>query len=188
MARTGQVVENPRRREWVRFDRTSADTGGACLEMHVEAEPGALSSPIHTHPNADEEMEVLAGTARFHLNGSTRDARAGEQVTVPRGTPHTFSNPFDQPLVLKGRLTPALRFETMLETIYGLTRTGRVNRNGIPNPLQAAVIFTEFRREWSPVFLPWPVRKILMPLLAIPGRLFYRAWYPEFSPDGPARV
>ena len=187
MARTGQIVENPRRHEWVRFERTSADTGGAYLEMHVEAEPGALSGPIHTHPNAEEEMEVLAGTARFHLNGSTRDARAGEHLTVPRGTPHTFSNPFDQPLVLKGRLTPALRFETMLETIYGLTRTGRVNRKGIPNPLQAAVIFTEFKREWSPAFLPWPVRTLLMPLLAIPGRLFYRPWYPEFSPDGPAR-
>lgn len=170
----------------MRFLKTSAETGGRLLEMHVEADPHALPPPMHTHPRAEERLEVESGRARVILDGVQRDVGAGDVVVIPRGSSHTWWNPFDEPLVLKGSVEPGLRFETMLETIYGLTRTGRVNKRGIPNPLQAAVIFTELSREWSPSFLPWPVRTILMPLLAIPGRLFYRPWYPEFSPNGPA--
>ena len=81
---------------------------------------------------------------------------------------------------------PALRFETFIETIYGLQRSGRVNRRGIPGPLQAAVIFREFAREWVPLFLPAPVRWLVIPVLAAIGRAAgYRYWYPEFSSEGP---
>jgi hypothetical protein len=49
---------------------------------------------------------------------------------------------------MRGQLLPAIRFETFLETIYGLQRSGQANNRGVPSPIQAAVIFYEFSREW----------------------------------------
>ena len=106
---------------------------------------------------------------------------------VRAGIAHTWWNSGPDRLVTRVELRPALGFETFMETIYGLTRAGRVNRNGVPNFLQAAVVFRAFREEWVPVFLPRLVRTLLMPVLATVGRAVgYRSWYPEFSPSGPA--
>lgn len=189
MARAGAVVENPRRKESVRFTATAAGTAGARLEMYVEAEPGGPPPPLHSHPRQEERFEVVAGALAYRIGDQEGTARAGDQATVPAGVPHTWWNAGSDTLTMRGELIPALRFETFLETIYGLQRSGRVNGDGIPNPLQAAVIFREFRREWVPEFMPWPVRALVLPLLAVIGRLRgFRPWYPEFSPEGPASL
>jgi hypothetical protein len=51
---------------------------------------------------------VTAGTLRFHaLNGQTVDAHTGDYVTVPPRSPHTFSNPYDEPAKFFNTYTPA---------------------------------------------------------------------------------
>ena len=186
MARSGQVIENPRRKERVRFVRVAADTDGEVLEMWVEAEPGGGPPPLHSHPRQEERFEVVSGTLTYRIGDRDGVASPGEGAVVPAGVSHTWWNGGSAILTMRGELVPALRFETFLETIYGLQRSGRVNDGGFPSPLQAAVIFREFSGEWVPHFLPAPVRLLVMPVLAAIGHAIgLRYWYPEFSPDGP---
>lgn len=180
------MVENPRRKERVRFLQVAGDTGGGMLEMWVEAEPGDARPPLHSHPRQEERFEVLSGRLAYRIGKVEGIALAGHWAVVPAGVAHTWWNDGEETLTMRGELVPALRFETFIETIYGLQRSGRVNARGVPRPLQAAVIFREFAGEWVPLFLPAPVRKLVIPVLAAIGRAAgYRYWYPEFSPEGP---
>ena len=156
------------------------------LEMWVEAEPGEARPPLHSHPCQEERFEVLSGRLAYRIGDVEGVASAGDRAVVPAGVAHTWWNGGSETLTMRGELAPALRFETFIETIYGLQRSGRVNEGGIPSPLQAAVLFREFSREWVPHFLPAPVRVLVIPLLAAIGRAAgFRYWYPEFSPEGP---
>jgi hypothetical protein len=45
---------------------------------------------------------------RFTTGTDFVDAEVGTVVVVPIGTPHTFSNPFDEPAAFIGLMTPDL--------------------------------------------------------------------------------
>lgn len=54
-------------------------------------------------------------------------------------------------------ITPALGFESLIETMFTLAAEGKTNRKGLPNPLRLAVIakahFDTVRLSGVPVFL-----------------------------------
>ena len=186
MASSGQVIENPRRKERVTILQSAGDTDGELLELLVEEAPTPTHPPLHSHPRQEERMEVVSGVLDYRLGDRVLKAGAGEVAVVQAGVAHTWWNSGSERLVTRVELRPALGFETFMETIYGLTRAGRVNRNGVPNLLQAAVVFRAFREEWVPEFLPRLARTLLVPILAMVGKAVgYRSWYPEFSPSGP---
>ena len=56
---------------------------------------------------------VTEGKLRFTSGTDSADVEAGSCVTVPPGTPHTFSNPFDQPTKFIFTLTPDLYVELL---------------------------------------------------------------------------
>ncbi len=65
----------------------------------------------HIHRDHDEVFIVTLGKLRFTSGAENVDAEAGACVTVPAGTPHTFSNPFDAPATFIGTMTPDLYIE-----------------------------------------------------------------------------
>jgi mannose-6-phosphate isomerase-like protein (cupin superfamily) len=48
--------------------------------------------PVHAHPNQQEIFLVTKGTALFHLNRKHIAKSAGEELTIPRGEYHKFTN------------------------------------------------------------------------------------------------
>jgi quercetin dioxygenase-like cupin family protein len=68
---------------------TSEDTGGAFL-LFEDAMDAGKRTPLHTHPDADETMYVLAGEIVMHLDGADVPVRAGGLAIAPRGVPHAF--------------------------------------------------------------------------------------------------
>jgi mannose-6-phosphate isomerase-like protein (cupin superfamily) len=60
-------------------------------------DPPRLVAPLHVHHREDEAWYVLEGTLRFRLGDEEVEARAGSAVFGPRGVPHTFWNPNDEP-------------------------------------------------------------------------------------------
>ena len=195
MARTGQVLENPRRRERVTVLASAADTGGRELILAVECEPTLERPPLHIHPRSEERFEVVAGTVSYVLGpGAAKRATAGDAVVIPAGSAHTWWNEGGETLKMRGTLAPAGRFDRFMETIYGLTRGGKVNAKGVPHLLQLAVVAHAHRDDWVPAALPAVVRAAVIPMLAAVGRLLgYRPWYPRYSEpervsdDEPAR-
>ena len=70
--------------------------------------PRSAGPPQHRHARHDEGFYVVSGTARFTIGTVTYDAAAGTLAMIPPGTPHTFANPGDEPLVLLNTFTPDL--------------------------------------------------------------------------------
>jgi len=183
MARQGDVIENPRRNEQVRLLETALETGGARIVMGVTAEPTEVGPPIHMHPAQTETFEIEGGRLTYVLGRSQpRTAGPGDLVVIPRGISHTWWNAGPDTLRMVGRLEPAGRWQTFMETVYGLIRDGKVNARGIPAPLQMAVLAWEFRNDVVFTAIPAPIRVLVLPVLAAIGRLRgYRAWYPEYT-------
>jgi quercetin dioxygenase-like cupin family protein len=65
------------------------EVGGDFLLFEDDVEPGK-STPLHTHPEADETFYVLAGTIVLHVEGVETELRAGGVAVVPRTVPHAF--------------------------------------------------------------------------------------------------
>jgi mannose-6-phosphate isomerase-like protein (cupin superfamily) len=91
--------------------------------------PGPGGPPQHVHREHDEIFIVTQGKLRFTSGADSVDVEVGSCVTVPPGTPHTFSNPFDAPATFIGTMTPDLYIEYFRDL-------GRlpVNEQGVLDP------------------------------------------------------
>ena len=64
--------------------------------------------PPHWHQKHHETFFVIAGTARFTVGDTQREAPAGTFVSVPTGAEHTFANAGDEPAIILNTFTPDL--------------------------------------------------------------------------------
>ncbi len=59
--------------------------------MNFSLEKGGAVPP-HTHQHCDEHFKVVKGEMKFTMNGKTIMKKAGEELYVPKLTPHTQAN------------------------------------------------------------------------------------------------
>jgi quercetin dioxygenase-like cupin family protein len=71
----------------IRLSCADGTDGISVLEHHA---PHGDSPPLHIHRNEDEVFHVLEGDLRVLAGGSELRAGAGQTLTVPKGTPHTY--------------------------------------------------------------------------------------------------
>jgi quercetin dioxygenase-like cupin family protein len=178
MIRTGETLENPVTGERLTFHRTSKDTGGESVLVETVVQPDGFVAAAHVHPFQTERFELLAGTLRLERGEETVTAGPGDVVVVEPGTPHRFSNAGETEAVFLCEVTPALQFESLIETMFTLAQEGRTGRRGLPNPLRLAVIakvhFDTVRLPSPPVF----VQRLALAVAAPLGRLLgYRPTY-----------
>jgi hypothetical protein len=82
-------------------------------------------------------------------------------------------------------MTPALKMEELFETTVALAMAGRVNRHGMPKPLDLALFVERFEDEARAPFPPAPVIRVLFaPLRYIARRRISRSESPR--PVSPA--
>jgi quercetin dioxygenase-like cupin family protein len=67
---------------------TGAETGGR-LSVWEHVFPKGASPPLHSHPQ-DETFYVVEGCLTIWLGEAVSEARAGDVVCAPAGTPHTY--------------------------------------------------------------------------------------------------
>jgi mannose-6-phosphate isomerase-like protein (cupin superfamily) len=180
MASAGDVIENPVTGERITFLKTSRETNGALVEMELSVRPHGFVVAAHVHRRQDETFRVLAGSLSFRLGDRELAAGAGEEVVIPAGVLHSWWNGGDEEARALLTLRPALRAETMFETIFGLARDGKTNARGMPNPLQMAVLARGADAYVGGV--PKVVQDGLFGALAAVGKLLgYRDRYPQYS-------
>ena len=92
----------------VRILEDGATTGHRLGIGEITVAPHASGPPQHRHARHDEGFYVVSGTARFTIGTTEYEASAGTLAMIPPGTPHTFANPGDEPLVLLNTFTPDL--------------------------------------------------------------------------------
>jgi mannose-6-phosphate isomerase-like protein (cupin superfamily) len=102
----GEVIQaGPMR---LRILEDGRHTGHRLGLVEVSIPPSIGGPPQHIHRQHDETFFVISGTPTFTCGGQTITAKPGTLVTVPPGTPHTFANPGEQPVIMLCTVTPDL--------------------------------------------------------------------------------
>lgn len=164
MIRAGDILENPVTGERLRFHASARDTNGEYVLVEATVQPGGIVAAAHVHPYQTERFEVLSGTLGMRLGRKKLQAEAGDVVLVDPGVTHTFWNDGENEARFVAEVRPALEFETLIETMFGLARDGRTNRKGMPNPFRLAVIA---RHHFDDVRLPFPPASLQRLALAL---------------------
>jgi hypothetical protein len=125
---------------------------------------------------------VLEGELTLKLDGQTSMLSEGETAVIEAGVWHDWWNASDRDARARVEITPGERFAHMIETLFGLARSGHTNAKGLPDPLQLALI----AREFSDVIVfrspPPAVQRALFGALAPLARWRgYRGTYPQLS-------
>jgi quercetin dioxygenase-like cupin family protein len=184
MIRSGDTLHNPVTGELIRFVRSAADTGGEYVLIEVVVEPNGAVAAAHVHPYQTEVFEILEGEITFRAGKETIVAKAGDTVRVDPGTKHKFWNAGETDARFRTEVRPALQFESLIETMFGLAADGKTNRKGMPNPLRLAVIANH---HFDDVRLPFPpawMQKVGLALGAPLGRLL--GYKPTYEPAAPS--
>jgi quercetin dioxygenase-like cupin family protein len=168
MIRKGDRLENPVTGEILIFHETSRETGGEAVLVETIVRPDGFVAAAHVHPQQTERFEVLEG--RLGLRAGDRElvAEPGDVLTVEPGTPHRFWNAGEGEARFVCEVRPALEFESLIETMFGLAAEGKTNRKGMPNPLRLAVIA---RSHFDTVRLPFPPAWMQRAALAVGASL-----------------
>ncbi|HEX4527193.1 MAG TPA: cupin domain-containing protein [Gaiellaceae bacterium] len=173
------AIEDPVSGQRVVFrQRTSDRVAG---ELFVR--PGGFV-PVHVHADQLERFESVSGALRFRLGCQRGTLGPGDVLVVPAGTAHSLQNVGGEVAHLRIELTPPLRGEQGLRTLFGLQRDGRlrVTRLGVPRPvLQFAVLFDHYLNEIQLPLVPLPVQRVVFGALARIGRWRgYASTFPEY--------
>jgi quercetin dioxygenase-like cupin family protein len=91
----------------IRFMVGGEDTQGNFALVEHPIGPRALAAPMHTHRYEDEYTYVLEGEVGVQIGEVVLVARPGDLVFKPRGVPHAFWNPADEPARALEIISPA---------------------------------------------------------------------------------
>ncbi len=179
MVHAGDEIFNPRTGQRMIFRQTGEDTNGQLLQIECFNAPNGPKEPEHVHPKQENRFEILEGSLQFSIAGRERMTGPGEIIAIPAMTPHFFWNSGDTPAHYIQEFRPALHIDSFFETWFNLAQNGKLNAQGIPNPLQTAVLLKGFWNEIQVTQPPFMVQKIMTTFLAPVGRLLgYRDQYP----------
>jgi mannose-6-phosphate isomerase-like protein (cupin superfamily) len=156
------------------FRRTSADTGGAYVELDLVMDAGGGPGNVgaHVHPDIEERLQVLEGTATVTVGRHELQVPAGSQVVIPKGMAHSIRNATDRFAVVRERFTPAKNLDyyyVQVDRAGGFAGAGRT---------RLAVLSTWYDQQY-PATLPLWMTKLGTLLVAPTARLAgVRAYYP----------
>jgi mannose-6-phosphate isomerase-like protein (cupin superfamily) len=173
---------NPATGEWIEYTIVAGDSDGALVRFNWRSMPGGVITE-HVHPHQEERFIVLAGEARFTLDGQQCVARAGEIMVVPAGVRHSEGNPGPGEIMAVVELRPAQQTKEFHEAVAGLVADGRTTRRGAPkNPLQLGATFWHFRHESRVTSPPIGIQNVMLPPLWALAKLFrVRAYYDRWD-------
>lgn len=154
--------------------RTSADTSGAFVELDLlmDAAGGPGTAGSHMHPDVDERLQVLEGTAIITVDGVDHVVPAGNQVRIAKGVSHGIRNASDRFALVRGRFEPASnmdRYYLQVDRAGGFSGAGRV---------RMAVLATWFDQQypgWAPLWLSKAGVQLIAPTARLLG---VRSYYP----------
>lgn len=174
MNRPGDVIDNPVTGEKMVFLQTGAETNGELLQIDLFVKPGGFVAAEHVHPFQDERFVIKSGTITLRIAGQEQQLATGQEAKVPAGTPHVWWNSNNEELHVVLEFRPAGRFDGFITSAFALAKAGKTNGQGLPNPLQLAVLLQEYH-DVIRLTNPPPLSGVLAPI----GKwLGYTADYP----------
>lgn len=129
----------------------AAATAGARSEVEITLPPASVMPPPHIHPQQQETCTVGDGTLDVLVGRQWRTLLAGESVTIPPGSVHTFRNRSGQNVRFRSEHIPALGFQQYLERLYWLSAMNRIRgRRDLTSALYASLLLDTHRNDQVP--------------------------------------
>ena len=169
-----QVFDNPVTGERVVMLTDPRDHPEEVLVSHLFVRPGGRVAAPHLHPAVDERFLVLKGRVGFLIGEREVELGPGEHAAVERGSVHDWWQVGDEPAEVIVEVAPGVRFTEMVGSMFGLARDGKVSAEGMPDPLQLAVMGSEYDDVIVFTKPPRIVQRLTIPPLAALGRLMGR--------------
>jgi quercetin dioxygenase-like cupin family protein len=153
--------------ETLTFTGISRGPEGERADVEGAAKPGA-GPPMHVHYLQDEGVRVISGRIGYQvLGGAPQFAGPGDMVVWPAGTAHKWWNAGDTEARMTGWCSPPGNVEYYLDSVFASTR----ENGGRPGIFDAAFLMTRYRTEFAMLELPAFVRRVVMPLAYVLGRV-----------------
>jgi quercetin dioxygenase-like cupin family protein len=154
--------------ERLTFTGVSHGPDGDRVEVDGVAQPGA-GPPMHVHHLQDEAARVVSGRMGYQVLGqAAKFADAGELVVWPAGTAHKWWNAGTTELRMTGWCKPPGNVEFFLGTLFASVKK---NGGGRPGLFDAAFLLTRYRAEYDMLELPVLVRRVLIPIFYLFGKM-----------------
>ena len=183
--RRGQVFSNPVTLERVVL-LTDPDTHPEQVFVgELSVQPTGRVAVPHRHPTSTERFAVVQGRVGFRIEDDERVLGPGEGAHIPAGAVHDWWQVGDEAAQLLVEVAPGARFAEMVGTMFGLARDGKVDRRGLPRPLQLAVTGSAYRDAMVVMTPPPWVQRILFTMLAPLGHALGQAAGVRPVPDLP---
>jgi quercetin dioxygenase-like cupin family protein len=160
------VIDNPISGEKIVIRRRADETGGALLAWELFLARGGRVPGTHAHPEQEERFTMLGGVMRFRVRGRAVILTAGETLTIPAGTVHSFANAGLDPAHVAVETRPALEMQALLETAAAMAREQLAAGRLLPRLLDVACFMRDFEREVRAPYLPAPLVRLVMRGLA----------------------
>lgn len=181
MAKVNQKIIDKATGDIVEFMETSEQTNGKYTKIRFTVMPGGFKPVEHVHPFFDESFKVIKGRLTYKLDGKLRTLNEGEEITLPKGIPHTHYNDEAEELILEQTFSPSLDVELFLENLFGLSCDGRV-KNGQPELLQIMVWLRKLKAKTYLAKLPVGIQDALSIVLSPVAKVMgYKASYSKYS-------
>jgi quercetin dioxygenase-like cupin family protein len=174
MAETGQMITNPVTGERLRWHLTEADTGGRLVRAEIFVRPGGGVFVEHLHPESEERFEVLRGRMILERDGEPSVLVRGERARIPAGVPHRWRNGSAEELHVIVDVVDPCGFEHMIEDAFAAARAGRTDGKGRVKLLPGAAFLRSHARSTRPTSPPLRLQRLLVPPLALLGRVLGR--------------
>ena len=115
---------------------------------------GANGPPIHTHPEQEEYFKVVSGQLEVYKKDKWNTLHAGDEIFIPKHTPHTYRSRTSQDCVFQYRLTPKGHFSEMMRSFEKLQNEGKLKGTDIKSIIYLAMTFRKYNREVTSVVPP----------------------------------
>jgi quercetin dioxygenase-like cupin family protein len=135
----------------------SGDATETIIEGLIPA--GCAGPRLHRHLRTEENVTVVSGRIRYHLEGRVHELQPGDSIRIPRLARHRFENPYSEAVELVGHAHPGLVHEVLLRLL-----AGAFSRRP-PNPLEVVVAFHD--GDGYPAQIPVPVARAIVTVLRL---------------------
>lgn len=172
--RPGSVLSAPGK------DLTFLTAAPGHLRFREDVGPEAAPVPMHVHLRQTERFTVIVGALEVVLDGTRRVLAPGEQIEVGPGQMHSYAPAEGGSVVIEVELWPHVQDHQFFETIYGMTREGRLPPRGLRDGV--ALLALCHRHGF---FMAGPPRAVIRPVAAVAAALAavlrIDPWAPRFA-------
>ncbi len=161
MAKTGQILYNKISTDRIVFLKTRDDTNGGLLQFDNYHHADGIGPVAHRHPLQEEKFIIHKGVIAITIDGVEQTIAEGQSVIVNPNAVHYWKNTGGRELYMTTEFRPALHFEEIIETIACLSQTGKMDKEGNPDPMQMSATLNAYYGEFFLNTMPIGLQKFL---------------------------